>query len=95
MNKISIRKDRLEDMQSFLIQESDKFIEYVIRDAVISLIHAMWMEDFYFNLGGIGLPLSHSSKGRKYVKSIWKETKYPGYQISPTYSLGDVMLPQL
>jgi hypothetical protein len=48
------------------------------------------MEEFSFNFGGVGLPLSLSAIGRKYVKQIWKETKYPGYQISPTYSLGDV-----
>lgn len=36
------------------------------------------------------MPLSLSAIGRKYVKQLWKETKYPGYHISPTYSLGDV-----
>jgi hypothetical protein len=48
------------------------------------------MEEFNFNLGSIGVPLSLSSLGRKSVKSIWSETKYHGYQISSTYSLGDV-----
>lgn len=48
------------------------------------------MEDFNFKLGGIGVPLSLSSIGRSYVKKVWVEEKYPGYQISPTYLLGDV-----
>jgi hypothetical protein len=48
------------------------------------------MEDFNFKHGGHGIPLSLSSIGRKYVKSIWQETNYPGYQLSQTYKLGDV-----
>jgi hypothetical protein len=49
------------------------------------------MEDFSFSLGGtIGVPISLSSIGRKYVKSVWKEMKYSGYQLSSKYLLGDV-----
>jgi hypothetical protein len=48
------------------------------------------MEDFSFENGSIGVPLSLSTIGRKYVKSIWKDNKYNGYQISPKYPLGDV-----
>lgn len=90
--KISISKSDLEDMQGFLQRDREKFIEYALRDAVISLIHASWMEDFNFKIGGIGvgIPLTLSSIGRGYVKSIWVENKYPGYQISSKYLLGDV-----
>jgi len=48
------------------------------------------MEEFNFNSGGIGVPLSLSSIGRRFVKSNWKENNYPGYQISNKYSLGNV-----
>jgi hypothetical protein len=48
------------------------------------------MEDFNFYIGGTGIPLSLSSIGRSYVKSIWNESGYKGYQISPKYLLGDV-----
>lgn len=48
------------------------------------------MDDFYFNLGGTGIPIYLSSVGRKYVKSVWKVNHYNGYQISPNYLLGDV-----
>jgi hypothetical protein len=87
--KIEIAKDEIEDMQRFLNKNYEKFIEYAIRDAIISLVHALWMEEFNFSLGGIGVPLSLSSVGRRYVKNIWDETHYPGYQVSK-YSLGDV-----
>jgi len=39
------------------------------------------MEDFNLGVGGIGVPLSLSSIGRKYVKQIWKEKNYTGYQL--------------
>jgi hypothetical protein len=48
------------------------------------------MEDFNFKIGGIGVPLSLSSLGRSYVKSLWKEYGYKGYQLSQKYLLGDV-----
>lgn len=48
------------------------------------------MEDFNFMIGGAGVPVSLSSIGRRYVKSIWSECNYPGYQISNKYLLGDV-----
>ena len=40
-NKIEISKSRLLDMQSFLNEEKEKFIEYSLRDALISLTHAL------------------------------------------------------
>jgi len=39
-NKISIRKEDLEDMQGFLERDRAMFIEYALRDALISLVHA-------------------------------------------------------
>ena len=88
--KVKISKNELEDMQGFLKRDKEKFTEYALRDAIISLIHASWMEDFNFNLGGVGIPVSLSSLGRNNVKSIWAESKYEGYQISQKYLLGDV-----
>jgi hypothetical protein len=48
------------------------------------------MEDFNFKIGVVGIPISLSSAGRSYVKNLWREEKYPGYQISKKYLLGDV-----
>ena len=75
-------------MEGFLLRNKDKFIEYALRDALISLVHASWMEDF--KIGFVGIPLSLSSLGRNYVRSLWKEEGYSGYQISSKYLLGDV-----
>lgn len=90
LNKIQISKDDLDNMQGFLARDKAKFTEYALRDSLISLIHAAWMEDFNFKIGGSGIPLSLSALGRNYVKSMWKEESYPGYQISSKYLLGDV-----
>jgi hypothetical protein len=39
-NKVKINKEDLEDMQGFLIRDKEKFTEYALKDAIISLIHA-------------------------------------------------------
>lgn len=39
-NKIEIRKEDLLDMQGFLKRDKERFVEYALRDALISLIHA-------------------------------------------------------
>jgi hypothetical protein len=64
-------------MQSFLRRDMVKFVEYAVRDALISLTHALWMEDFNFNLGGLGIPLTLSSIGRRYVKKCVEGNKVP------------------
>ena len=90
LNKVEISQEDLEDMQGFLARDKEKFTEYALRDAIISLIHASWMEDFNFQIGVVGIPLSLSSVGRSYVKYLWREDNYKGYQISNKYLLGDV-----
>lgn len=37
----------------FLIKDPCNFIEYALRDALIALVHAYWMEDLNFSLGGL------------------------------------------
>ena len=39
-NKVKINKEDLEDMQGFLFRDKEKFTEYALKDAIISLIHA-------------------------------------------------------
>jgi hypothetical protein len=68
--KLKITTTDLENMQGYLEREREKFVEYALRDAVITLVHASWMEDFNFSIGGLGVPISLSSIGRKYVKSV-------------------------
>jgi len=40
LNKVEISQEDLEDMQGFLARDKEKFTEYALRDAIISLIHA-------------------------------------------------------
>ena len=53
-NQISISQNDLNDMQSFLQRDKEKFVEYAVRDSLISLIHSFWRDDFNFNIGGLG-----------------------------------------
>jgi hypothetical protein len=89
-NKLVVAPKDIERMDEFLESNRSDFVDYALRDALISLIHSFWMEDFCFAIGSIGVPLSLSTIGRKYVKSIWKEDKYRGYQVSSKYTMGDV-----
>jgi hypothetical protein len=39
-NKISISREALENMQTVLLSDKAKFVEYALRDALISLVQA-------------------------------------------------------
>lgn len=39
-HKLEVSKIDLEDMQSFLTRDKKQFVEYALRDALISLVHA-------------------------------------------------------
>jgi hypothetical protein len=67
--KLEISTDDLENMQGLLDRDPGLFVSYALRDAVITLIHASWMEEFNFGIGGVGVPISLSSIGRRFVKS--------------------------
>jgi hypothetical protein len=47
------------------------------------------MESFNFELRNIGIPLTLSSLGNKYVAKIWEDEGYSGYQIAQDYLIGD------
>jgi hypothetical protein len=55
-------------MQDLYLRDPAGFIDYALRDALIYLGNALWLEEFQFGYGGIGRPLSLSAIGRKYVK---------------------------
>jgi hypothetical protein len=88
-HKIYLSKDEISDMEKFLIVNKTKYQEYAIRDAEITLIHALWTEHFNFSINGIGIPITLSSLGSNYVKYQWKVMKYEGYQIHPKILIGD------
>jgi len=66
--KINLNQYIKENMDLLLKVNKVKFEEYAIKDAVIPLIHASYMEDFNFKLHGLGIPLTLSSLGATYVK---------------------------
>jgi hypothetical protein len=60
-NKISIDKEWYKKMEEFYKAQPEKFREYAMRDALITLIHGMYMDNFNFELENIGVPLTLSS----------------------------------
>lgn len=82
--------DKINNMEKYLKDDYEGFKNYAIQDAVICLIHAMFMEKFNFDLGLIGIPLSLSALSAAYIKNKWFEDEYKGYQISKEYLIGDV-----
>lgn len=87
--KIYLSKEDKQRMDLLLKRDPLLFENYAIRDSIITLKHANSMENFNFELKGIGIPTTLSSLGHKYVIDKWKSDKYEGYQISNSYLLGD------
>lgn len=87
--KVDLNQYIKENMDLLLKIDKDLFDSYAIKDAIIPLIHASYMEDFNFKYQGIGIPLTLSSLGARYVKYKWKLMGYKGYQLSNKYLLGD------
>lgn len=88
-HKIQLTKDEISNMDQLLKDNKDKFQEYALRDAEITLIHALWTEHFNFSIKSIGIPITLSSLGSKFVKNHWEEINYEGYQIHPKILIGD------
>ncbi|KAJ8057807.1 hypothetical protein OCU04_013252 [Sclerotinia nivalis] len=66
LNKIFIG-DRIKNMKLFLKEDPVLFEEYALQDALITLIHACFMEDFNFRTGSVGIPLTLSTLSRNYI----------------------------
>lgn len=81
--------DNIHNMKNFLEKDYESFKDYAIQDAVICLIHALFMEEFVFKMGVIGIPLTLSSISKAYVENKWALDKYKGYQISGEYLIGE------
>lgn len=89
LSKIELSKDEIQNMDKLMLSQKEKFIEYALRDALITLTHACWMEQFNFYLKGVGIPLTLSGLGIRYVKNQWLLKDYKGYQLSSDYLIGD------
>ena len=89
LKKFELTESEIRSMDILMKEDQEKFAEYALRDALITLTHACWMESFNFQLEGIGIPLTLSGLGNKFVEKQWVESGYKGYQISPDYLIGD------
>ncbi len=95
-HKLQLSDYEINHMDELLIIDPKKFEEYAMRDSLITLKHAEWMENFNFQITGIGVPTTLSSIGRKYVLDSWAQKSYPGYQFdsAPEYLIGEASLLQ-
>lgn len=89
--KVDISNKDISNMRDFLKREPEKFKNYAIQDAVITLKHATAMEEFNMKVNQIGVPLTLSSIGRKYVLMEWGNIfrKHLPYQVSGEYLMGN------
>ena len=94
--KIELSEFEINHMDVFLANDPVKYKEYAMKDSLITLKHAIWMENFYFKIGGVGVPTTLSNIGNKYVKDYWSAISYPGYQleIAPDYLIGEASILQ-
>lgn len=89
IEKIEVTESDISDMEGFWHRDKESFIRYAEQDALITLIHGCTMEDFNHKLGGTGVPLTLSTLSGRFLSNDWTNNEYPGYQISPSYLLGD------
>jgi hypothetical protein len=66
-SKIDISQYDLEHMGDFLKRDPEAFKRYALRDSLITLKHSTSMEEFNFSTKRLGIPVTLSSIGRKYV----------------------------
>lgn len=95
-HKLQLTDYEINHMDELLKIEPKKFEEYAMRDSLITLKHAEWMENFNFQITGIGIPTTLSSIGRNYVLDSWAQKSYSGYQLdsAPDYLIGEASLLQ-
>lgn len=70
ISKIKLTKEEITNMDKLLEENRELFEEYAMRDAVIPLIHANYMEHFNFRLNEFGIPITLSNLGAKYVRYV-------------------------
>src|SRR5258705_12253398 len=90
--KIEISKKDKKNMEDFLKKERGKFKKNAQQNAEITLKHTLLMEDFNIQLKNLGVPITLSSLGRKYVIKKWSDSeilKKGRYQVSSVILLGN------
>lgn len=89
--KIEVSIEDKMKMSNLLARDPEKFEKYAIRDAEITLKHAVVMAQFNEGIKQLGVPLTLSSVGRYYVFDDWRKRFSPHlpYQMSGEYPMGD------
>jgi hypothetical protein len=88
-NKFKISAYELGHMDEFLKADPERFKKYAIQDAIIVLVHMCKLEDYYFSLNKISVPMTVSSISKALISKTWSDIGYKGYQISPLIQLWD------
>jgi len=65
------------------------FKKYAMRDSLITLRHAIFMEDLSFSLGGTSIPITLASLSRLYIHKKWNSIGYEGYQKDASYLISE------
>ena len=78
------------DMKRMLDERPLLFAIYGMTDSYITLKHGNSMEEFYFSLGKLGVPLTSTGLSKSYVLQEWLKMNYGGYHV-----IGDVNISDL
>lgn len=70
LEKIKLSPEVKGNMDVLLRDDKKLFEEYATRDAIIPVVHANFMEQFNFQLNELGVPITLSNLGSKYVKHL-------------------------
>src|SRR5437868_9677457 len=89
LSKKAINQEYLSNMDLLYERNFEAFKEYAMRDSLITLIHALFMQDFAFRIGSTSNPPTLGSLASKYLSNVWKADKYRGYQLDHNYLLGN------
>ena len=88
LHKIELPKESITRMDNLAIEQPGLFKAYAIQDSLITLIHALFMNDFACSIGSWKNPCTLGSLANKYIDNVWREDNYRGYQIDVNYPLG-------
>lgn len=89
LKKVDVSQFYKENMDVLLEENPELFKEYAMTDSIITLVHALFINDFSFKLGSLNLPNTLGTLSSKYIKNKWLKDEYRGYQINVNYPLGD------
>lgn len=88
--KIKIDKKYYNNMKSLLVDNKELFISYAMGDSLIALKFAIFMEIKNNLLCQTKIPLTITQLSGNNLIQEWTKSKYPGYDLSVNYKIGEV-----